>query len=310
MQVKERDINLDEIFFNVRKQDVFTEINGQKIKIPSNKVLVNAENDQPISIVSNSYEIVTNKSAYEYGLMCIKKLFNLDKVDKVNVYNISKPNTKSFCHIDIFCPDKKYVFKDDEFFPFVRITNSYNKMFKLQFRIGVCRWICKNGMIFDEDSIKFSYSHMKGANNEINFDLKANVLEEILKKFKSDIEILSDNKFNYDFIFPMIYKGLGIKPYKEDMTLKQKENAEKLNHTISILNKTCQEQNGENFYSVYNILTDISTRGIEKESFAANKTHHRQLRAGKWVSEISEMLRKGPFNYTEYLKEYIETVKN
>lgn len=306
----ERNINLQEMFFNVNLQDIFTDINGHNVKIKGKKALINTADNIPISIVSDGYEIITNELAYEYGLKCLTILFKLNAHDKIEVFNITRPSTLSFCHIDIISPDRKFHFKNDEYIPFVRITNSYNKMFKLHFRVGVCRWICENGMIIGDNSIRFSYNHMKGASEKVNFEIKADALEEILERFRNDVEILSNKQFNYEFLYPMIYKGLGMKPRKEPMSEKQRENAEEIDSAIVNLNKRYREEIGGSFYSVYNILTDICTRGIENESFAATRTHQRQLRAGKWLAEISTLLHKGSFDYKEYLKDYIESVKN
>lgn len=312
MQAKERNTNLKEVLFKVKLQDIFTIIDesGKNIKIPGKKVLLNAENNCPISIVSDDYEIITNEEAYQYGIKCLKSLFNISEKDGIEIFHIDRPSTLSFCHIDLISKAKTFEFREDQYFPFVRVTNSYNKMYKLYFRVGVCRRICKNGMIFGDNSIKFSYNHMKGANNRVNFTIESNALDKVLLKFKNNVEILSDKTFNYDFLFPMIYKGLGIAPRKLPMSTKQKENAEKIDDTITTLNSLYKEQVGDSFYSVYNIITDISTRGIEDESFGATRTHNRQLSAGRWMSEVSYMLRNKVFDYEKYLKEYLETSKN
>jgi len=312
MQTKERNTNLDELFFSVISQDIFTKIGASDklLKIPGKQVLINASNNTPISVVSDDYEIVTNKDAYGYGSDCMKELFKLKKDENIEIFNIIRPSTLSFCHMDLVCPTKKFEYKKEKFMPFVRITNSYNKLFKLYFRIGICRSICENGMIFGEDSIKFSFNHMKGKNDKVHFDINSDDFERILDKFKSEIEILMENKFDFEYSVPMVYKGLGIKPNIDVKTKKQREFIVNLENKISDLLKIYRMSLGDNFYSIYNIITDISSRGIEDESLLITKIHSRQARAGRWMSYISNELRNERFVYDEYLEDYLKLRKN
>jgi len=312
MQTSKRNTDLNEILFKVNMQDIFTKIgeNGNSIKIHGKKVLLNAVNNYPISIVSDDYEIITNEEAYQYGIKCLKSLFKITEEDGIDIFHIDRPSTLSFCHIDLTSKAKTFEYRNDKYFPFVRVTNSYNKMFKLYFRVGVCRGICENGMIMGDNSIKFSYNHMKGANNRINFEIEGNALDKILLKFKNNIEILSEKNFNYNFLFPMVYKGLGVVPRIYPMSKKQVENAAKMDETINRMNDIYSEQIGKNFYSVYNIITDISSRGIENENFGTARIHNRQLNAGRWMTVVSDMLRKDDFNYEKFLKDYLDTSKN
>jgi len=306
MQTKERNTNLEELFFPVTSQDIFTKIGESEklIRIPGKQVLINASNNTPISVVSDDYEIVTNKDAYEYGSDCLNKLFKLKNNDSIEIFNIFRPSTLSFCHMDLVCPTKKFEYKKEQFVPFVRITNSYNKLFKLYFRIGICRSICENGMIFGEDSIKFSFNHMRGKKDKVSFDINPDDFEKILNKFKSEIEVLMENKFNFEYSRPMIYKGLGLNLAIHEKTKKQREFVINLENKISVLLKIYQKSLGDSFYTIYNIITDIGTRGIDDESLLVTKIHSRQARAGKWLSSVSQILRNNKFIYADYLRDY------
>ena len=55
---------------------------------------------------------------------------------------------------------------EDRWLPFLRVTNSYNRSRALAFTVGVCRWICTNGMIFGEQSLKLKVSHATEVNLE------------------------------------------------------------------------------------------------------------------------------------------------
>lgn len=312
MNNKPRNTNLEEVFFSVIEQNIFTKPDNSDefVRIPGKKALINANNLHPISVVSNDYEIVRNKDAYNYGKECLRKLFKLNNNHRVEIFNIIRPETLSFCHMDIICPDKIFEHKKDKFIPFVRITNSYNKLYKLYFRIGVCRSICENGMIFNEDSIKFSFNHLKGSKDFIKFDILENSLENILNKFKSNIDVLIENSFDFDFTFPMLYKYLNVSPDFKPKTEKQQKYIKILNNSINDLTEKYRKALGETFYSVYNIITDISTTGIEDEQLLVTKIHNRQTRAWIWVKQITDLLRAKKFDYEEYLKDYLEGRKN
>lgn len=312
MKTKERNTNLQELFFAVMEQDIFTKAdNSDKfIRIPGKKALINANNNQPISVVSNDYEIVKNEEAYNYGDECLRLLFKLGKEDKVELFNIVRPDTLSYCHMDLICTDKKFKHKKDEYMPFVRVTNSYNKLYKLYFRLGVCRWICANGMIFNEDSIKFSINHVKGSRDKIDFQILEKGLEEILKKFKSSLDILMDAEFDFNYTFPMLYKYLRISPDYEPKNEKQHRYIENLNACISRLSAEYKEELGDTFYTLYNIITDISTTGIEDEQLLVSKIHNRQSRASVWLDEVSKLLKSDKFSYEKYLEDYLERSRN
>lgn len=312
MQTKERNINLNELFFPILKQDIFTkpEHSDKFYKIPGKVALINAISKQPISVVSNDYEIFHNKDAYEYGIQCLKILFKLNSKDKIEIFNIIRPETLSYCHMDLICPDKIFDYEQDKYFPFVRITNSYNKLYKLYFRIGVCRFICENGMIFGADSIKFSYNHVKGSKELIQFDIKENSMDSILNKFKSNLQILCQSKFNFDYTFPMIYKFIGITPGCKIKTEKQYKILCNLNDKIEDLTKQYMKSLGDSFNTIYNVITDISSTGVKDENLLITKIHNRQTRAGFWLDQITELLRSKKFDYKEYLKEYLEISKN
>jgi len=161
-----RRTDLKQVIFPLRIQSVyFEEYRGEntvKRKIPHSQVIVNAETGDPISIVSKEYRVVTNEEAIEFGKKCFKELFNTVNTDDLEIFNIIAPETRSFCHIDLI--HKKYqvnIGRQEVYLPFIRITNSYNRSRALSFDIGFCREICDNGAIFEEDSIKFKFSHTK-----------------------------------------------------------------------------------------------------------------------------------------------------
>ncbi len=306
MQAK-TDIN--ELFFPVLTRMVFTQIEDYEnpVQIPGKMALINGISKLPISIVSHDYRIILNKEAYNYGLNCLKTLFDLEQNDEIVFINSIMPKTLSFCHMDLTCPKKSFELRKDKFIPFVRVTNSYNSTFKLGFRVGVCRAICENGVIFGEDSIRFSFVHSKSNKEEINFEIKKDELKRILDKFKSDIEVLIENEIDKNYAFSLFCKGIGINFREGEKGKKRRNNVQA--EFNPVFDKYCTEL-GDNFYALYNSITELSTNGMEADKMPVTRIHGRQSRAGGWQREVASLLRNKKFEYKEYLGGYLDLSKN
>lgn len=313
--MKTDNVTLDDVIFSLDKRDVFVDLGNNKLeKIPGKKALINAQTRKPISIIGNDYEIITNKEAYEYGKKCMKTLFKLNGNNGIELFNIISPETRSFCHIDLFIKDKDFVTLQEHYRPFVRVTNSYNRMFKLSFKIGVCRDICKNGMIFNSDAISFNYIHVKGAREKINFKIKADEFERILNKFKSDMERIREKTFPADYSFLIFCKALGLSfDLSNDDELKsgrEKDRLTSYRNTFSNRLDKYEKELGSNYYALYNVITDIGTRGFDNDKLFITRFNSRQAKAGIWLDQITEMLRKENINYEDYLKDYLDLLMN
>lgn len=306
---------LQDIAFPLVKRPVFAILgNGKQIDIPGKIVLMNSQTDQPISIVSNSYELITNEEAYNYGKNCMKTLFNITNDTDIELFNIIAPDKNSFCHIDLTSPKSGFDIFDEKYLPFIRITNSYNTSFKLSFKIGVCRWICKNGMIFGEDAIKFNYNHVKGAKKEINFEVRKDEFNRTINDFKSDVQILKDSDIAIDYSFLIFCKALGLTfDINNSNELKKDKARKKLSdyqsQFNSVLNKYTKEL-GKNYYALYNTITEFSTNGFADEPSPVLRINSWQRRAGYWLSSFTDLLRNENIDFDEYLEEYLELSKN
>jgi len=137
----EKNTKLDEVLFPVGFANVLIEgkIEGeysQKVGIPIDKyqALINMSTGDVLSVVTKDYKLITNKQAIEFGKECYKQVFNINNIDNFEVFNVISPSTKSFCHIDVIMKDHQInLLKQEIYFPFIRITNSYNKTKKAIF---------------------------------------------------------------------------------------------------------------------------------------------------------------------------------
>jgi len=124
--------------------------------------VVDVERQNPFAVVTDDYELVTNKAAYDMAAEVMKKVFNTTQINDMECLNITMPKTRSFCHIDLIHKTADFSpWDNDEWTAFLRISNSYNRTRLLRYELGFCRWICLNGMIFGSKSIEFSYAHTR-----------------------------------------------------------------------------------------------------------------------------------------------------
>ena len=142
-----RQTDLQKVLFPVEEQPIFfmpRKYDFKKIK--NYKAIVNKSNNTIISVVSSDYQLITNERALELGKKCFKQVFQTINTNDMEVYNITFPQTRSFCHIDVI--HKNYTLnigKKEVWLPFIRITNSYNRTKALCFDFGFCRELCENG---------------------------------------------------------------------------------------------------------------------------------------------------------------------
>lgn len=308
-------LTINNLTFPLEMRSVYTKLDdGIQLRIPGKKVLLNSVNKLPISIVSPEYEIITNQEAYEYGIICMKTLFNICKENEIELFNIIAPEKLSFCHIDLTGKKLSHNILDEKYIPFLRITNSYNSMYKLSFKIGFCRYICKNGMIFDEESIKFSFCHVKGLKKIIDFRIKAEEFESIKSKFIMNLGILKKYNCPDQYSFPMFCKVLGLNFDLNDPNETKKAAAiirlRDCHNQFDVTLKKYRAALGNNYYALHNTITEISTKGFTGEKLLVTRINSRQQKAGSWLKEITYKLSNDKLNYEEYLEDFMNLAKN
>ena len=85
--------------------------------------------------MTDDYELVTNKAAYEMAAEVMKKVFHTTQISDMECLNITMPKTRSFCHIDLIHKSADFSpWEKDKWTAFLRISNSYNRVL-----IGHCR---------------------------------------------------------------------------------------------------------------------------------------------------------------------------
>lgn len=151
-------VELDEAFFPVRRVGIQREDNQKSIK--RHWAVVDDDSGDVFSVVTDNYRLVTNQEACELGRKAFSHIFGPEALAGLWPFNVLMPRTRSWAQIDFTAECLAFEScRGDRWFPFLRVVNSYNRTMSLQFTIGVCRGVCSNGMIFDEQSLKFQTTH-------------------------------------------------------------------------------------------------------------------------------------------------------
>lgn len=287
-----------------------------KIKIPHSQVIVNAKTGNPISIVSKEYRLVTNEEAIEFGKKCFKELFKTVNTDDLEIFNIIVPRTRSFCHIDLI--HKNYevnIGKQEIYLPYIRVTNSYNRTRALSFDLGFCRKMCDNGVIFEQESIKFRFSHTKKIiGREIVFDIKVGRLKALENKFLNYINKLSEYEIELKYIPSMVCKALNIRfDVENENAMKKQKAIEKLNRfkqQIAALINRYIPIHGSNAYTVFNIITDYSSNPGNGGRIGRLNINGLQKRSGAWVEDFLSSIKDGTFQIDKYIGDFSKVFEN
>jgi hypothetical protein len=277
-------------------------------KIPNASVLVNLRNGQPVSIIHNGYKIISNDAALALGEECFKMVFETADVNDLEVFNILTPITKSYCHIDLI--HKNYelnLWKKEVYLPYLRVTNSYNGTRALSFRIGFCRKLCSNGVIFEKSTILYTYRHTKGEIGEtILFDNQKGKFRELEEGFQNYIHKLTEIEVPKKYSVMVLFKGLDLKfnlqskdPVKSE---KAKMKFDQFRKRAVDLSDRYYAELGENAYAVFNIMTEYAS-DPQIDNGDMNRVNGFQRRAGKWAEDFSQWMRTTDFNLEGYVQD-------
>lgn len=280
-------------------------------EIPRFKAIVDVERNHVFAVVAENYHLVTNKEAIELGKKCFCTVFSETTAKKMQVYNIIMPRTRSFCHIDYTYKDYSFEpLKGDRWFPFLRVTNSYNRMKRLRFDLGFCREICTNGIIFGERSISFRYLHIKGeVGTAIKFNTSYKELKELEKRFIEKVHNLTRYYIPKEVMFPLLCRVFSIRFHKEELNRpKRLLQLEKFKKQVGELTDKYFSEFGPNGYAVLSVITDFASRPTLFIS-AESMVDQLQKRSGDWISAFPNEIQDPHFNFENYLDEYIEQEK-
>ena len=306
-------VDYRDLMFPVRTVGVFAElcegVEQSRRRIPGKKAIVDCTNDRVISVVSDNYQVVTNREAVDYAFQCCEAAFPEVPLESWEVNSADAPLTRGHCHIDLTHNSAKLQFDlviasriPDTYGPFVRVTNSYNRTRALGFEIGFMRKVCRNGMILPQSNVRFTLNHnTRRIAERIRFRTSLRDFQELRGKFLDLLIPLRDCRMPVDLFRPIALLALRVRPPENPSKRMEKAWAE-VNVRLESLSQMYAREVGENAYALLNVISDIASRPTE--AGVHRRTRHRlQQLAGAWLVEFSSQCRRPTFHPPRYLRE-------
>lgn len=307
---------IDDLMFPVELRPVYTsiKIDGKEsqIEVPNSRIVVNNKSGRPLGVVSSNYKLITNREAVDLGIKCCAELFGAYEASNIEIFNVDAPSTGSYCHIDLV--HKNYVMnlwdekkQSDIYIPYVRITNSYNTSRALRFDVGFCRKICLNGVIFEWETIKFTFSHLKhDLNNEISFALEIRgKIKALFDRFISYANKLKAFDIPKEQSTRLIHVLFGIKDESEIYFDNKKEDRGEYDSLLREIEGKLDDEYigdmGTNGYSLFNVITDIASHAIDNRYFRRGINSMQRL-AGNWINSFQKEIERPDFSIDSYIK--------
>jgi hypothetical protein len=306
---------LKDALFGVELADVFVKApptdllfdTGERKLVPADrfKAVMAQDNGYVFAVVTSDYDLVTNEQAKTLGEVCFQHVFSVTNVKDMIPFNMIMPKHRSFCHMDFVHKGAKEVapFKGDAWTPYLRVTNSYNRMFALNFDLGFCRGICKNGVIFGKKNIVFKFVHSKhGRSPEVAFKLRAGELSTLEVAFAEALVNLKrfhvPRKVMWALACKIFKQSIPASPSpRQQQTWAEKQNA------IASLTDNYFKALGENGYAALNVLTDFASRPAGMIS-VEQRIDHLQRLSGDWMADFINAIESREFSFERYLGEY------
>jgi hypothetical protein len=296
--------DLKSLFFPVKEEEVYLK---NRTSIRHFKAIVGEleKGNEVFSIVSQGYKLITHQEAHDLGREIYKKVFG--NSIGFEVFNIIAPSTKSFCLIDII--DKNYKFhicQGENYFPFLRIANSYNRLHSLQFSIEFCREICSNGVIFGEKSKKLRFNHTKKMMDSTDI---AKISSRFLQSIKDDFIIKTAKTFTVNiprkYFIPLAAKALKQDLYPNPLDPKryafQRKKKEKFTTLVNEYTDIYIPQFQETAYTFYNVITHYATNNKELH---VNVINGLQKKCGIWLNSVHSLPGTPNINWDDEIKGY------
>ena len=251
--------------------------------------MVNSTSGKVISIVSKDYKLIPNIEAIKLGKELFLQLFPGVDIDALIPFKVLAPKTLNSVHIDMIHKDVNFnVSEQEQWLPFMRISNSYNRTVALSYEIGFVRALCSNGVLFKKNTLQLKYYHTK--DNRINVQNDASQIGGAINYFKDQCRKLSDIKFPKEIMVPLVFDILHINLKIPDEGI-DKQKWRRLNKLI----KTTHELTnlyfgtiGDNAYAAFNVLSDLVSHEDVNHCLPAYHLHVRSYftKPNSWAEQF------------------------
>ena len=297
--IEERDLEM--VLFPVREANVYVESEtGKYERIPRKKALINDYTCKILSVVSDRYQVLENRTALELAKTCCIKAFPYTAPAKWRVFSIEAPLTLGHCRIDLKYEGKIEGYdwsfgetEQDLYVPFIRVYNSYNRTTAFSIRFGLMRWACKNGMVDWHSSITIKVAHdVNKMEKSIEAQINEAKFRNLIDKFRNLITPLHSATIEKDQFLPILLSALQIKKPK-NMPNHRENDWLNFSEDLSKVALRYIEESGPNGYALFNAITDVATNPPQefgKYNFIRRERDGLQRLAGMWLVAFSKLV--------------------
>ncbi len=312
---------MEKLLFPVEFGEVFVINNtGKTIPAPHFKgVLAFKQADHPeiMSVVTDNYDLISNKKAIETGKKIFSQLFEGVNAEDILPYKVIYPKTLSYCHIQLVDKNVNFeVWEQETWMPFIQLTNSYNRTFALTYELGFVRELCNNGVIFRKKTVELKSVHNRGAELEWKLNIGLPELKKLQTEFIAYMKNLKRFYFAPRYILPLVCKVLGFDFHLDNgqgslssNNTKELGQFEELKGVVESVSGKYFNEIGHNAYAAFNVITHIISNEHHKISKFKNFSLHSTsyyYKPTEWIHDFIEKIDKPEFDIEKYLKDYLK----
>jgi len=310
-----RNTDLQSAFFPVRLEPLFfweTREKDPDESFPCQargfQAVVDEERGYAVGVVGPDYHLVTNEEAVGLARKLFSELIPSVDPKDLTTFSIWMPSTRSFCRIDLMLPHHEVSVSNlDVYLPFIRITNSYNRSRALRFTLGFVRKACSNGVIFEEEAVRYSFDHTEEGIRRLDFSPSGSVrMEHLEEKFKRYVSNLQRRHVPGEYQLPLMAKVLelrfALKHPNEGRRVRERARLGEFREAATRRLSRYSSELGDNAYAVFNALTDYTTNP-ESDDLSVVQIVAMQKRVGRWAAIYPTLAEEPGFSLDEYTAE-------
>lgn len=308
---------LNEILFDVDVRPVYVGYIFPDKKAPQlmqskkHKAIVNSSTGKLLSIVSKNYRITTNREALEMGKEVFVQLFPGYSKDKLTLFKVIAPKSLTSVNFDITHPEVFLNIREQEnWLPFLRITNSFNRRQALVLEIGFVHKLWANSVLFDPKNIDLQFSCI--SNKPIRLTDKTDEIYAFSEKFRDWCDLLKSYPLSMESFFPLLCMILCINleaPAPKQFRHK-KETLNKIHTWVKHQIRNYQEILGMNAYTAFILSTDLVSHNSQYNVLPGYYVNIRSYftRPTTWMVKFTRNIRQNDFSLEEYLSSTIQKI--
>ena len=266
---------------------------------------------QGLVVVSDRYQLLPNRTALQLAEKCCIAAFPNTARAKWKVFSVEAPLTGGHCRIDLRhegkIADYDWSFshgEQNEFEPFIRVNNSYNRTSLFDIRFGWCAGHVRTAWFAWHSSIAIKVAHDV---NEMEKSIEAKINEakfrKVIEDFRGVLEPLGRACVPEARFRPLILSVLRIR--KPEGMPENREYAWNCleEHFDRVASKYVTEM-GQTGNALFNAITDVASHPpteVGGYNFIRRERDRLQRLAGIWLGDFGQIA-KQPKRIEEYLR--------